>query len=109
MLPEDQRGELVQDVALSRSVVPLDSTGVASVDVRVSLRAQVAYAMELCRDSVSEICQAGGARAHLLDNPLQRALRDVNVMSSHIVYDMDGATELHGRALLGLPPNSPMA
>ena len=32
ILPEDQKGELVQDVALSRSVVPLDSAGNASVD-----------------------------------------------------------------------------
>lgn len=33
-------------------------------------------------------------------------LRDVQVMQSHIVYDLDVATELHGRALVGLPPNS---
>lgn len=98
---------LLRDVArgLIEVAEPAELTSVAA---RVSLRAQVAYAMELCRDSVSEIYQAGGARAHMLDNPLQRALRDVNVMSSHIVYDMDGATELHGRALIGLPPNSPM-
>ena len=27
-------------------------------------------------------------------------------MSNHIVYDKDGAAELHGRALIGLPPNA---
>jgi hypothetical protein len=27
-------------------------------------------------------------------------------MASHIVYDMDVSTELHGRSMVGLPPNS---
>jgi hypothetical protein len=39
-------------------------------------------------------------------NPLQRHLRDINVMSNHVIYDIDGAAELHGRALLNLEPNS---
>ena len=29
-------------------------------------------------------------------------------MANHVVYDLDGARELHGRALIGLPPNSPV-
>jgi hypothetical protein len=37
---------------------------------------------------------------------MNRLLRDVQVMQSHVVYDLDLATELHGRALLDLPPNS---
>ncbi len=82
--------------------------GVAPVEERISLRAQIAYAMELCRAAIRIVCEASGSGAHFLDNPLQRALRDINVMSSHVVYDLDGATELHGRAMIGLPPNSPL-
>ena len=37
---------------------------------------------------------------------MQRILRDIEVMASHIVYDMDVSTELHGRSMVGLAPNS---
>jgi alkylation response protein AidB-like acyl-CoA dehydrogenase len=80
----------------------------ADVPKRIALRANIAYAMDLCREAIRVICEAGGSGAHFLDSPLQRALRDINVMSSHVVYDLDSATELHGRALIGLPPNSPL-
>jgi alkylation response protein AidB-like acyl-CoA dehydrogenase len=75
------------------------------IEERLSLRLQVAYAMDLCRTAIRIVCEASGAAAHAMDNPLQRALRDINVMSSHIVYDIDSAAEGHGRALVGLPPN----
>jgi alkylation response protein AidB-like acyl-CoA dehydrogenase len=76
------------------------------VEERISLRLQVAYAMDLCRTAIRLVCEASGAAAHFTDNPLQRALRDINVMSSHVVYDLDAAAEAHGRALIGLPPNA---
>ncbi|MBN9568230.1 MAG: acyl-CoA dehydrogenase [Alphaproteobacteria bacterium] len=78
------------------------------VSRRIALRAHIAYAMDTAREAIRIVCEAGGAGAHRLDNPLQRALRDANVMASHVVYDLDAATELHGRALVGLPPNSPL-
>ncbi len=98
---------LVRDVG--RGVVALASRdSVAKVEERISLRTQVAYAMDLCRDAIRSLCEASGSGAHFLDNPIQRALRDINVMSSHVVYDLDSAAELHGRAMIGLPPNSPV-
>lgn len=80
----------------------------ATVPERIELRLHVAQAMDQCREAIRIVCEASGAGAHFLDNPIQRALRDINVMSSHVVYDLDGALELHGRALIGLPPNSPV-
>ena len=80
--------------------------GIAKVEDRIALRLQVAYAMSLCREAIRTVCEASGSSSHFLENPLQRALRDINVMSSHVVYDLDGALELHGRAMIGLPPNS---
>jgi hypothetical protein len=61
---------------------------------------------------VSQCVEAVGSSIHALSHPLQRALRDVQVMQSQVVYDFDVvhdfdvACELHGRALVGLPPNS---
>jgi alkylation response protein AidB-like acyl-CoA dehydrogenase len=96
---------LIRDVAranveLGRREIP------AGAEERIALRVQVAFAMELCRTAIRTVCEASGSSAHALDNPLQRALRDINVMSSHVVYDMDLALELQGRAMIGLPPNT---
>ncbi|CDO35119.1 putative Pigment production hydroxylase [Novosphingobium sp. KN65.2] len=73
---------------------------------RIRLRAQIAYAVSQCVDAVRTTCEAVGSSVHALSNPMQRLLRDIQVMQSHIVYDLDVATELHGRTLVGLPPNS---
>jgi alkylation response protein AidB-like acyl-CoA dehydrogenase len=76
---------------------------------RIRLRAQVAYAVGLCRDAITVLCDCAGSSLHFLSNPMQRYRRDVEVMASHIVYDLDQACELHGRSILGLPPNSMLA
>jgi 3-hydroxy-9,10-secoandrosta-1,3,5(10)-triene-9,17-dione monooxygenase len=43
---------------------------------------------------------------HMLERLLQRFVRDIGIMSAHQGYDVDVAYELHGRALVGLQPNS---
>ena len=78
----------------------------ANVEERTFMRLQIAQAVEICRRAVGSLVEAAGAGAHMRGNPLQRYLRDVNVMSNHVIYDIDAASELHGRALLGMKPNS---
>ncbi len=78
----------------------------AQTTERIRLRAEIAIAVQQCVEAVRTCCEAVGSSVHALDNPMQRLLRDVQVMQSHIVYDLDVATELHGRSLVGLPPNS---
>ncbi|MEP3050965.1 MAG: hypothetical protein ABJP48_07665 [Erythrobacter sp.] len=73
---------------------------------RIRLRAEIAIAVQQCVEAVRTCCEAAGSGIHSLDNVMNRLLRDVQVMQSHVVYDLDLATELHGRALLDLPPNS---
>jgi len=80
--------------------------GPFTADDRIALRVQIAFVMEASRKAVRLVCEGAGSSAHALSHPLQRALRDINVMSSHVVYDMDLALELHGRSLVGLPPNT---
>lgn len=95
---------LVRDVA-RRNLALAGKPGL-KIDERVELRAQVAYALELCREAVRIVVEASGASMHFLSNPIQRAMRDIAVASGHTVYDLDTAFELRGRSLLGLPPNS---
>jgi len=78
----------------------------ATAEERIELRCRIAYAVSFAREAVQTVAEAAGAGAHFLDHPLQRALRDINMMACHVVYDLDSALELQGRALLGLPPNS---
>lgn len=80
----------------------------ATIEQRTRLRADIAYAVELSRQAISTLAVAAGSSAHSLDNPLQRALRDINTMATHIVFDPDAAAESLGRAMFGLPPNSPL-
>lgn len=93
-----------RNVALTEAA----GAGLVSNEDRIAMRAQVALAMELCRDAVRLLVEGAGSSAHMLSSPLQRAMRDINVMASHVVYDFDAATELLGRSLIGLPPNTPV-
>jgi alkylation response protein AidB-like acyl-CoA dehydrogenase len=73
---------------------------------RQALRAQIAFAVGQCREVGQVLMEAAGSSVHVLDNPFQRAFRDINLLSTHVVFDTDLTRELHGRGLLGLPPNS---
>lgn len=80
--------------------------GAEQVAERLRTRAQVAYAVSICREAVALLAESAGSSAQMLDQPFQRSVRDLNVLSSHVVFDVDTANELHGRSLVGLPPNS---
>lgn len=73
---------------------------------RVAVRRNCAYIVEVCKQAIGEAVEACGASAQYEDSPLQRHLRDVNTLSTHVVYDTDSAYELFGRVELGLPPGS---
>ena len=76
------------------------------IAARIAIRARVAYAVRLCREAVSLLGEAAGSGAQMLDQPFQRAVRDINVISTHVVFDIDVVLELHGRSQVGLAPNS---
>lgn len=80
--------------------------GAEQIAERLRTRAQVAYAVSICREAVALLGESAGSSAQMLDQPFQRSVRDLNVLSSHVVFDVDTANELHGRCLVGLPPNS---
>lgn len=74
--------------------------------LRLGVRAQIAHAVAICRDAATLLAEGAGSGVHALDHPFQRRLRDILVVSTHVVFDLDTAYELHGRGLVGLPPNS---
>ena len=98
--------ELLIRNAIKENLRAADVEGMGTVEFRNKLRAQFSYAVELCRQAVLLVCEASGTSIHYLSHPMQRYLRDIMVMTSHIIFDIDVTLEQHGRSLLGLPPNS---
>lgn len=73
---------------------------------RVRVRGMYAYAMEICRGAMRALNDDGGSSAHYMDNPSQRALRDVTVMATHKMMDYSEAIQLLGRVMIGLDSNN---
>jgi alkylation response protein AidB-like acyl-CoA dehydrogenase len=80
----------------------------ATAAQRGRYRRDAAWAFQTCARAVARLQPAAGAHSVFLDNPLQRALRDLQVLSTHIVADWDAGGEGYARAQLGLPRNDPL-
>lgn len=76
----------------------------ATIVDRARWATQFAVAVERCRGVIQTLCEASGAHSHFQSSPFQRAWRDVNTISCHTVFDIDGRLEAFGRTLLGLDP-----
>lgn len=88
--------DTVRDVCARRNT--------ATIVDRARWATQFAIAVERCRGVIQTVCGASGAHAHFQSHPLQRAWRDINTLSCHMVFDLDGRLEVFGRVLLGLDP-----
>jgi alkylation response protein AidB-like acyl-CoA dehydrogenase len=56
----------------------------------------------LCKEAARIILDGSGSSAFQLDNPLQRYLRDIDVLANHIGFDEDVVGERGSRWVLGL-------
>lgn len=73
-----------------------------SPELRVRIRLDAAYVVELCRRAVDRIFAVSGAHAVYDDSGLQRAHRDIHTASHHAIFDFDMSTEFVGRTILGV-------
>lgn len=76
--------------------------------VRARTRVAAAHIVHESRAVVADLLESSGASAHFLHNPLQRAKRDIDVISGHVVFDYDVSRELAGALEIGAPV-SPIA
>ncbi len=72
---------------------------------RARWAASGAYAVHQSRRVLESLADASGGSAHFEQHPLQRAVRDVRALSSHVIFDLDDRLETHGRAMLGFEPS----
>ena len=70
--------------------------------VRADARLAAAHIVRESRAVIGGLLEASGASAHFLSSPLQRAKRDVDVISGHVVFDYDVSRELAGALAIGL-------
>jgi len=63
--------------------------------------AMYALAVDQSKRVLQSIAEVSGAKAHFETHPLQRAVRDMNTLACHVVFDLDSRLELMGRAMLG--------
>jgi hypothetical protein len=88
----------------------LDGPGATSLSVldRVRSRAHITYATGLARQAVDMLFNASGASSIQPHVPIQRFQRDIQALANHAVMHTQTGTELYGRVLCGLEPNTPL-
>ena len=70
---------------------------------RARYRWDAANAVACSVRATDQIFEASGGRAIFLDNPIQRAFRDVHAMRAHGTNNPEKAASIFGRSELGLP------
>lgn len=75
---------------------------------RVRTRAYVSHATALAREVTDVLFKASGASAIQTHVPIQRFQRDIQALANHAIMNPQSTTELYGRILCGLEPNSPI-
>lgn len=105
-------GEAIADVRAARLIWDdacrvLDREGPngaeTPLDVQVGLRLAAAQIVRLGNSAVNTLAAAAGASASLTSAPLQRQLRDLQVMRGHVMFDWDRTAVLAGKVELGFP------
>ena len=75
--------------------------------LRRDLRLAASHAVQTSAEVVGRLYRLAGGGAVFADSPLQRALRDVQVATQHMMVN-DASFELTGRLLLGQPAQTAM-
>ena len=76
-----------------------------SLETRVLLRRDFAYAIRSLREALDELVKLSGSSGLMDGNPVQRCWRDAHAISSHVVMSWDVPAENFGRMELGLGIN----
>ncbi|WP_329519102.1 acyl-CoA dehydrogenase family protein [Spirillospora sp. NBC_01491] len=96
---------LLLDDAVARLDGTYASGGRFGLPDRAWVRLTGGHVVGTARTAVNELCAAGGASIQFLDSPLQRAQRDINTISGHVVFDLDATYGLFGKVDLGVDPD----
>lgn len=92
-------------LANARRIMECGRTGAAmSAAERADCRNNVAFAVQLSYEAMETIFFASGGSSLSLDNPIQRAMRDLHAVKAHYFMDIETTRELAGMIRLGKTP-----
>jgi alkylation response protein AidB-like acyl-CoA dehydrogenase len=77
-----------------------------ALDERVHARAHLGRVFQLSKESAEILSSASGGSSIYSSEPIQRIVRDLHALSMHSLMHSSTNTELYGRILCGLPPNT---
>jgi 3-hydroxy-9,10-secoandrosta-1,3,5(10)-triene-9,17-dione monooxygenase len=80
---------------------------IPTIEEKIRLRRDGAYAARLCTQAVDLLFQAGGGEFLYEDKPMQRAFRDVHAAQSHYALTWDVVASAAGKFMLGIAPDIP--
>lgn len=75
-----------------------------SVETLAAIRLASADVVRLANLAINTMAAAAGASSGFLASPLQRHLRDVQMMRGHVIFDWDRAAQIGGKVALGIEP-----
>lgn len=93
-------------VRLACAILDEHPGGPLSRDERIRARAHISHATGLAREVVDQLFTASGATAVQPHVPIQRFQRDIQALANHGIMSPSTTTELYGRHLCGLEPNT---
>jgi 3-hydroxy-9,10-secoandrosta-1,3,5(10)-triene-9,17-dione monooxygenase len=70
---------------------------------KIRNRRDAAYVGDECAKIVDYLIASAGSRGQTDGSPFQMIQRDVHTIRTHIVFDLEDASEAYGRQMLGLP------
>ncbi|MEU1517498.1 acyl-CoA dehydrogenase family protein [Streptomyces sp. NPDC005811] len=103
----------IESAGLLADQVANDVYGTASAGgsmdtrTRADVRARVGYLTELSREAVGILRKHSGASAVQKAVPIQQCFRDIEVLSTHAALAYATNSEVYGRVLVGIDPNTP--
>jgi resorcinol 4-hydroxylase (FADH2) len=99
-----EAAELILTTNLRRASEKLRAGGEITVADRIRARRDQAYATRLALQAVEALNASTGGAGLLLDNPIQRAWRDVNAVARHVSLNWDAVGTMYGQHAFGLEP-----
>lgn len=94
---------LLKDLGDRIMAVGRDGTSFGALD-KARVRLNTALAVRYAYEAIERIFMAAGGAALSLDNPVQRAMRDIHGVSAHQFLDVETALELKGMVELDKVP-----
>jgi alkylation response protein AidB-like acyl-CoA dehydrogenase len=99
-----EAAELILLTNLRRAVDKLRAGDEITVADRIRARRDQAFVTRLALQAVDALNASTGGAGLLLDNPIQRAWRDVNAVARHVSLNWDAVGTMYGQHAFGLEP-----